>query len=295
MPLYRFTIVKLFTTIWENSNNVNNLEGINMFDYHMHSHFSADCSISMEDMVVGAIQKGLTEICFTEHIDYDYPDETIIFDFDLGEYAKTLSHLQQKYDGKIILKKGIEIGVQPHLLEKYEALMLGETFDFTICSMHTTDKKSLHYKEIFIDRTTEEAYQLYYDELFTCIKSFKQFNVLGHVDLIKRYSDKQPTAHFHDELAAIFNEIIPAGKGIELNTSGVRYGLSHAMPSDDVLKLYKQCGGEIITLGSDAHRVSDLAFQFKESLELLQSLDFKYLATFDKGRPTFHPIHTLLK
>lgn len=265
-----------------------------MFDYHMHSHFSADCSVSMEEMIAVAINKGLTEICFTEHIDYEYPDETIVFEFDLKEYDETLKQFQQKYEGQILLKKGIEIGVQPHLLHRYEQLMKEEVFDFVICSMHTTEKKSLHYKEIFIGRTIEEAYQLYYDELLYCVKNFKQFNVLGHVDLVKRYSAEQPAANFHEPLTAIFNEIIPAGKGIELNTSGVRYGLPHAMPSDDVLKLYKQCGGEIITLGSDAHRVSEVAFQFRESLDLLQSIGFKHIATFDKGQPTFHPIHKLL-
>ena len=95
-------------------------------------------------------------------------------------------------------------------------------------------------------------------------------------------------------MSAIFDEIIPAGKGIEFNTSGVRYGLPHAIPSDDVLKLYKQCGGEIITLGSDAHRVSDFAFQFRESLQLLQSIGFKHIATFDKQQPTFHAINSLI-
>lgn len=265
-----------------------------MFDYHMHSHFSADCSVSMEDMVVGAIQKGLKEICFTEHIDYDYPDETIVFEFDLQEYEETLQQLQQKYEGQITIRKGIEIGVQPHLLHRYEKLIADEAFDFIICSMHTTEKKSLHYKEIFTGRTIEDAYKIYYDELLYCVKNFKQFNVLGHVDLVKRYSEEQPKANFHDELTAIFNEIIPAGKGIELNTSGVRYGLPHAMPSDDVLKLYKECGGEIITLGSDAHRVSELAFQFRESLELLQSIGFKHIATFDQQQPTFHSITGLL-
>ena len=76
-----------------------------MFDYHMHSYFSADCSISMEDMIVGAIEKGLKEICFTEHIDYEYPDETIVFDLDKHEYSETINRLQQKYEGQIRIKK----------------------------------------------------------------------------------------------------------------------------------------------------------------------------------------------
>ncbi|MCZ2259566.1 histidinol-phosphatase HisJ family protein [Sporosarcina sp. G11-34] len=265
-----------------------------MFDYHMHSHFSADCSVSMEDMIVGSINKGMKEICFTEHIDYDYPDETIVFDFDLNEYDKTIKQLQKKYEGQILLKKGIEIGVQPHLLARYDELINEQDFDFIICSMHTTELKGLHYGDLFIGKTIEEAHKAYYDELLYCVKNFKQFNVLGHVDLVKRYSKVQPAYNFHDEFKAIFNEIIPAGKGIELNTSGVRYGLPSGLPSNDVLKLYKACGGEIITLGSDAHRVTEIAFQFRESLELLQSIGFKHIATFDKQQPTFHTINSLI-
>lgn len=126
------------------------------------------------------------------------------------------------------------------------------------------------------------------------MQNYKQFNILGHADLVKRYTKQHCDNPFHDELRAIFNIIIPEGKGIELNTSGVRYGLTSGMPSDDILKLYKQCGGEIITLGSDAHKPDDIAFQFRESLELLQSIGFKYITTFDNQKPSFQPISNLL-
>lgn len=265
-----------------------------MFDFHMHSYFSADCSLPMEEMVKGAIQKNLTEICFTEHIDYEYPDPTILFDVDLQAYEKEIERLRQQYGQQITIRKGIEIGVQPHILQRYETLMDQHPFDFVICSMHTTDHKSLHYKEIFDGQTVAEAFQQYYEEYLYCIRNFKRFNVLGHVDLIKRYTDEPSPLLFHEELKAIFAELIPYGKGIELNTSGKRYGLSHALPSKDVLTLYKQCGGEIITLGSDAHRVEELAYDFRASLLLLQEIGFSYLTTFDQQQPTFHKIEKLL-
>ena len=160
--------------------------------------------------------------------------------------------------------------------------------------MHTVEKKGLHYGDIFIGKTTEEAFSAYYEELLYCVKNFKQFNILGHIDLVKRYAKEQIDNDFHSILTEIFNIIIPEGKGIELNTSGVRYGLSNGMPSDDILKLYKQCGGEIITLGSDAHNPEDIAFQFRESLELLQSIGFKYISTFADQKPTFQKINSLL-
>jgi histidinol-phosphatase (PHP family) len=250
----------------------------------------------MENMVLSAITKGLTEICFTEHIDYEYPDKDFIFEFDLNEYDQMLNSLQEKYVGQIRIKKGIELGVQPHLLDRYEKLMNEEDFDFVICSIHTTDKKGLHSGDLFKDRTIDEAYEIYYAELLDCIRNFKQFSVLGHLDLVKRYTiDQQSGQNFHEVITEIFKEIIPAGKGIELNTSGVRYGLPSGMPSDDILKLYKQCGGEIITLGSDAHRESEIAFEFRESLELLTRIGFKYIATFDQQEPRFHAIEQFLK
>ncbi len=267
-----------------------------MFDYHMHSYFSADCSVSMENMVLAAITKGLTEICFTEHIDYEYPDKDFVFEFDLDEYDQMINELQQRYAGQIRIKKGIELGVQPHLLHRYEKLMNEENFDFAICSMHTTDNKGLHSGDLFKDRTIDEAYEIYYEELLDCVRNFKQFSVLGHLDLVKRYTiDQQSEANFHEIITEIFKEIIPAGKGIELNTSGVRYGLPSGMPSDDILKLYKQCGGEIITIGSDAHRESELGFDIRKSLELLDAIGFKYIATFDQQEPSFHAIDQFMK
>ncbi|WP_432357870.1 histidinol-phosphatase HisJ family protein [Sporosarcina sp. UB5] len=261
-----------------------------MFDYHMHSSFSGDCNIDMEEMVKGAIAKGVREICFTEHIDYDYPDDSIEFDFDKRKYSERINELRNLYEGKIRIRKGVEIGVQPHLLERYDEMLKAESFDFIICSMHTVERKGLHYGDLFKGISVEEASLKYYNELLYCVKNFTNYSILGHVDLIKRYAPEVVDINFHDVLREIFNVIIPDGKGIELNTSGVRYGLSNGLPSDDVLKLYKECGGEIITLGSDAHKPDDIAFDFEESIELLRSLGFDYIATFEGLKPTFHPI-----
>jgi len=265
-----------------------------MFDYHIHSNFSADCDTPMEKTIERAINLGLQEICFTEHIDYDYPDQDWIFEFDLKQYSEKLKDVQQKYAGQIGIKKGVEIGIQPHLLKKYEDLLEAETFDFIICSMHATAGMDLHSGNFFKGKTVEEAYQIYYQELYDCLKVYKEYSVLGHLDLVKRYAKEKSQHDFHDIILEIFNIIIPEGKGIEWNTSGYRYGLDSGMPSPDILKIYKENGGEIITLGSDSHVETTLAFQFKESLKLLQSIGFHYIATFSDREPKFHKIDTLL-
>jgi len=264
-----------------------------MFDYHIHSDFSADCKTPMERTIKEAIRLGLDEICFTEHIDYDYPDKSIVFEFDLDSYDKKIAEMQDQYVEQLKIKKGVEIGIQPHQLGRYNDLIEKEHFDFVICSMHTTEIKDLHSGEFFKGIRQEEAYQIYYEELLYCVKHFKNFQVLGHLDLVKRYKKQETAKDFHDIIREIFNEIIPAGKGIELNTSGKRYGMENGMPSTDILKLYKDLGGEIITLGSDSHVETTVAYDFKNSLELLQSLGYKFVSTFENKQPVFHRIEEL--
>lgn len=265
-----------------------------MFDYHLHSNFSADCDTPMEETIEQAIKAGLKEICFTEHIDYEYPDPTINFELDLPQYNKKLQEVRNLYGDQIRIKKGVELGLQPYQIQDYRTLMEKESFDFVICSMHTADKKDLHSGNFFVNKTIDEAYRQYYEELLYCVTHFQHYNVLGHLDLVKRYKKKQSTYDFHDVISEIFQVIIPNGKGIELNTSGFRYGLESGMPSVDILKLYKKHGGEIITVGSDSHVASTVAYQFKESYELLNKLGFEYISTFDKQGPKFHPIKELI-
>ncbi|WBX80748.1 histidinol-phosphatase HisJ family protein [Virgibacillus salarius] len=262
-----------------------------MFDYHIHSNFSADCDTPMEETIEAALKKGLKEVCFTEHIDEDYPDPTIHFELDLPAYEKKIKEMQCLYKERINIKKGLEIGVQPHLLDNCKQMIQEETFDFIICSMHTTSGMDLHSGAFFQGKTVDEAYQAYYQELLDCITHFKDFQVLGHIDLIKRYTQTRKNEHsFLNLIEEIFQEIIPEGKGIEINTSGFRYGLNSAMPSKDILKLYKECGGEIITIGSDSHQASTVGYGLAEAIELLRSLGFSYITTFKGKQPVFHHI-----
>lgn len=265
-----------------------------LLDYHMHSDFSADCNTSMEETAESAIKKGITEICFTEHVDLEYPDPTISFELDMDKYDKKIKEMQEIYKERLTIKKGIEIGVQPYLLKQYEQLLEGEYFDFIICSVHTADRKELHYGSFFEGRTPMEAYKLYYEELLYCVKHFKEYSILGHLDLVKRYKKLDTNEHFHELIQEIFKQIIPDGKGIEVNTSGFSYGLKQAMPSRDILELYKACGGEIITLGSDSHYADHVGRYFHEMLELLRDIGFQYICSFDHKKPVFHPIKQFL-
>ena len=266
-----------------------------MFDFHMHSNFSEDCSTPMEATIESAIEKGFTEICFTEHVDYDYPDPNFTFDLDTKRYDQYIKRMQECYSPKITIRKGIEIGIQPHLFERYHTLLNKEAFDFIIMSMHATDRKDLHNGDFFQNRTPEEAYELYYEELLYCVERFDRYSILGHLDLVKRYKQLDIDRNFHEIIAELFKTIIPKGKGIEVNTSGFAYGLGSAMPSKDILELYYELGGEIITIGSDAHKPEHVGHRFPEVLQLLDDIGFRYIATFKEEEPTFHKLKKLLK
>lgn len=265
-----------------------------LVDYHMHSDFSEDCFTPMEKTIEAAIRKGLTEICFTEHMDYDYPDPDFTFELDVAAYREKIKIMQEKYAKQITIKKGIEIGLQPHVLEKNKQLIEQEAFDFIIASIHVSDKKDLHSGDFFVGRTPSEAYRFYYEELLYCVERFDHYNVLGHLDLVKRYKTLDTDENFHDIIEAIFKEIIPKGKGIEVNASGYAYNLGTAMPSHDILSLYKECGGEIITIGSDAHKSEHVAHRFPEIIQQLKQIGFRYLTTFSEQKPTLHDINKFI-
>src|SRR5699024_4301029 len=113
------------------------------------------------------------------------------------------------YSDRITIKKGVEIGVQPHLLEKYTTLLEKETFDFIICSMRTTDRKDLHSGSLFDNRTTEEAFAKYYEELLFCVEGYEAYRILGHLCRVKRDNDEKVDHYFHDLIQQSFKENNP--------------------------------------------------------------------------------------
>ncbi|WP_350342792.1 histidinol-phosphatase HisJ family protein [Proteinivorax tanatarense] len=261
-----------------------------MFDYHVHSSFSEDCQVCMEDIIKKGIELGIKEICFTDHVDYDFCVEGKSFEFDLDEYIKAIDFYKNKYKGNISLLKGVELGIQPHIHEKCKNLTEKGNFDFVIASVHSAQRMDIHTKKFFDNKSASEANEVYYLELYESIKKFDTFNVIGHIDLLKRYNEDIATGKIQnhlDILEEIFKLLIYSGKGIEINTSGYRYNLGEPLPSLKLLKMYKDMGGEIITLGSDSHTADTLGYNFQKINYYLKEIGIKYITRFDKMEPYF--------
>lgn len=141
-------------------------------------------------------------------------------------------------------------------------------------------------------RTQKEYNEGYYLEMLKVMKEYKAYSVLGHLDLIARYDSRgrYPFEKVKPFATEILREAIADTKGIELNTSSHRYGLDDTTPSLDILKLYRELGGEIITTGSDSHKREHLGAYIDESMKLLRDLGYRYFCTFEGMKPVFNSL-----
>ena len=184
----------------------------------------------------------------------------------------------------------MEFGMQVSTVEEFQKLFNSYPFDFIILSCHQVDNQEFWTYEYQQTHTQEEYYQRYYSEIFNVMKVYDDWSVLGHLDMVKRYDKwgEYPFEKVRDIVAEILKLAIKKGKGIEINTSCYRYNLPDLTPSREILKLYKDLGGEILTIGSDSHRKEHLAAKIPETLKEILQTGFKNIYTFDKMQPVSH-------
>lgn len=269
------------------------MENLILWDSHMHSSFSADSKTDMEDMIQGAILQKLKGICFTEHLDPDYPPtpDNQIFCLDLEAYAKKAALLKQKYADQLIVNFGIEYGLQPHLKDHFDSFMEKYPFDFVIGSSHVVHGFDPYYGEFFKGRQESDCYLEYFESIIENLKVFSNFDVYGHIDYIVRYGPSQNRDYsykrYQDILDEILHTLIQKNIGIELNTGGYHYGLGEPNPCIDVIRRYRKLGGEIITVGADAHSTDKIAFAFDKAANVLKECGFQYYTVFKDRKPEF--------
>lgn len=273
-------------------------------DYHVHTEYSDDSVYPMEHVVRDAIQMGMDEICFTDHVDYgikadwDSGEEMVyrgnepFANVDYPRYMDEIRRMKEVYGDKITIRTGLEFGMQVHTIPQYEALFERYPFDFIILSIHQVEDKEFWTQEFQEGRTQKEYNERYYEELLNVVRTYKDYSVLGHLDLIVRY-DKAgiyPFERVRPLIEEILKTVIADGKGIEINTSSRRYGLADSTPSKEILKLYRELGGRIITIGSDSHKPEHLGAYFREAKQYLKDLGYEQFCTFDQMQPVFHSL-----
>lgn len=264
------------------------------WDQHMHCNFSGDSDALPEDMIKAGIAHGLSGICFTDHLDYDYPEEPNIFLLDFDNYFKALSDLRKKYADKISVNIGIELGLQPQAAGQNLAVAEKYPFDFIIGSSHVVNHMDPYYPEFFAERNEDEAYMEYFESVLENINSCVDFDAYGHIDYVVRYGPNKNAFYtyekFKDIIDEILTQLITKGKGIEVNTGGFKYGLGHPNPTEDIIRRYRELGGEIITMGADAHVPEYVAYEFGKTAQIIKNCGFKYYTVFKNRKAEFIPL-----
>lgn len=284
-------------------------------DYHLHCEYSDDSNEPMENQIRQAITSDLDEMCFTDHVDYgikrDWDDpegiiirhavehgkevDLVLANVNYPKYFAALNMYQKKYASSISIKKGLEFGIQSITVDAYEKLYASyqDDLDFVLFSMHQVNNLEFWTQDFQKGKTQKEYNDEYYKEIYQTMQMFHHYSCLAHLDLLARYDENgiYPFENEKDIIAEILKYAIRDEKGIEINTSSWKYGLKDTQPSRAILKLYKDLGGKIITVGSDAHETKYLASHIKDAYAILKNeIGINEICTFDHMQPIFHKI-----
>ncbi len=265
-----------------------------MHDSHIHSNFSGDSDMEANSACYKAVEMGLSGLIFTDHVDYDYPDYDENFLINLDQYFKYFKDLQNNWKEKLDIRIGIEMGYQPQVLDEINETITKYPFDFIINSVHIIDHLDPYNGQYYRGKTQHQAYERYLQEILSSINSYDNYDIIGHIGYAARYGNFEDKPLRYNGYAELLDEILKAtiqkGKGIELNTSGLRTDLHSTIPGMDIFNRYYELGGEIITIGSDAHYTEHIGHSFFEATQYLKEIGFKYVAHFEGRKPLFEKL-----
>ena len=261
-----------------------------MFDYHMHTIVSFDGHDSGLQMAQAAKTAGLKEICFTDHLDYDPLGKMGVLAFDTAAYNAEYDNLE--IEG-LKIRRGMEFGMTVDNRTQFKEDLKRRNFDFVLGSVHFVDDLDVYFAEYWHDKTVFQAERRYLEATLDCVRLHDDFDVLAHLTYIgKTSSHHAPRPVPYDAHRELIDEILKTvaakGKGLEMNTSGVdRCG--GFLPTADYFRRFKELGGEIITIGSDAHTASRVGQYSFDACEILKDI-FGYVCTFEGRKPIFHKL-----
>lgn len=263
-----------------------------IYDCHLHTEFSGDCDTPVRYQIDKAICLGMKELCITDHHDYDsgFCDNNFILD--VPTYLATLRMLQEEYKERIHLNIGIELGLQCHLKDYLHNFVVeyGTSFDFIIGSSHFVNSMDPYEPEFWNKEGEIPGFEAFFKASLKRVHNlYECFDSFGHLDYAVRYAPHQNVYYSYPQYSQwidpLLRILIDHGKALECNTGGLKYGLGQPNPSKDILLRYREMGGELITIGSDAHAPQYLGFEFNRSRDLLKECGFKYYTVFHHREP----------
>lgn len=261
-----------------------------MYDFHMHSRVSFDGHDTGAQMAQAAVAAGLKEICFTDHRDFLRKEQQQTMLFDLDAYSAEYDHLEVP---GLTIRRGVEYGLYSDNQERMKRELKQRDYDFVLGSIHFVDDLDVYFGEYWQGKTVFQAQRRYFETMLECVRVHEDFDVLSHMTYLhKGAGSPVKTPLPYEDHREIIDEILrllaAKGKGLELNTSGMdRCG--GFLPTPDYFRRFKELGGEIVTIGSDAHRADRVGQYSREACAVLKDI-FGYVCTFQGRQPIFHKL-----
>lgn len=276
-----------------------------MIDCHTHTFYSMDSDADIVQMCLRAEKLGLEAYAVTDHCECawwypkeHYADTSLSEDYDFAsDFEKSVSavcRLKERFDGRLNLICGTELGSAMHDLSVAEKAVYDKRLDFVIGSVHQLrglpDFAFIDYKKY----SEDEIYALlsdYFQEIYELCR-WGKFDVLGHLTYALRYISgnygmEADLSRFEEIIAESFRELVRNGCGIEINTSGLRQAYGRTFPELHYIKLFRSVGGQLISIGSDAHTVEDLGKGVGDGAELARAAGFDRVCFFRQRRPEY--------
>ncbi len=261
-------------------------------DFHIHTSFSADSRSLPETQADAAADLGMKEICITDHHDPGSESMSRLhYILDIPSYLSGIRKLSEKYQGIIQIRTGIELGLMLREQETLTELVRSLPVDFILGSSHFTDGYDIYDRAYYEGKTEKEAYSRYFESTLERIRVLDCFDSLAHLDCILRYGPNKNKnyrpADYMDIIDEILKLLIARGKALECNTAGYKYGLGHLHPHEEILRRYRELGGELLTVGSDGHRPEEIGKEFIRAESILKACGFRYYTVYRNRRPVF--------
>ncbi|MGB9802408.1 histidinol-phosphatase [Desulfofundulus sp.] len=265
-----------------------------LLDYHVHPGYSIDAeNHSILEYCLQALNMGLKEICFTPHLEVDpvrrqvdwfvrlngklHPMDDLSW---LDQYFLDIEQARSQLDNRELkIKAGLEVGYERGCERTIEKIIKNYPFDYVLGSIHCLEHQSISsWKEsrlYFSSHNAEEACREYFQALKEAVQS-NLFDCIGHLDLYRRHGERllgTVLESVHEGIIEpILKEIAQRNMGLEVNTSSLRRGLTEFHPSREILLKARACGVKVFTVGSDAHRLSELGASIDQAVLMLEKL-----------------------
>jgi histidinol-phosphatase (PHP family) len=253
-------------------------------DYHIHTRFSCDSKTEMAAACEAAIARGLREIAFTDHADFEPLDACCGY-LRPAAYLAQIERCRRRYGHDLTIRAGVEIG-EPHVYrDRAAALLKAQEFDFVLGSVHWVRGRPDWDERYFSEQTLEEGLHAYFEELAR-LAAEAYYDVLAHFDVVRSAAHRSfglitlDYAPHEEAIRDALRTVVERGKGLEINTATCRRGMGEPNPTLQVLRWYRELGGEILTFGSDAHTADSIGACFDVASEMARAAGFTRLATF---------------